>query len=203
MPTPPGAQQRLTQLPKASSTLLGSGEPRAHTTWLGFDFLPVPGPPHAVVFTVALVLLYLFSPDPPPALCVGSPILVLCTWAPLQGLGSQPPPPPNTGICLRPSHWGWRAEGAQRGKAPPYPQLLLLFSQGEGTQSSLPRAAGSLDPWSRRPLHQRGRERLLQSTQGCLVRYVNQVEVPTQGLGQCIFLARLVLHFFSSLADRE
>lgn len=115
----------------------------------------------------ALVLLYLSSLGPPPALCAGSPVLVLCTWAPLQGLGSQPSPTSQ--------HWnlfvsfpGWRAEGAPRGKAPPHPQMLL-FSQGEGTQSSLPRAAGSSDPRSRQPLHPRGREILLQSTQGRLV----------------------------------
>lgn len=36
------------------------------------------------------------SPPQPqlPALCAGSPVLVLCTWASLQGLGSQPSPTP-------------------------------------------------------------------------------------------------------------
>lgn len=49
--------------------------------------------------TVALVLPYLSFKDPPStALCVGSPVLVLCTWAPLQGLGSQSSP-------THPQHW--------------------------------------------------------------------------------------------------
>lgn len=86
--------KRLAPLPKASPELLGS-QGSAEQAQLGFVFISSLSQPSPMVLcsTVASVLLYL-SFDDPTALCVGSPVLVLCTWASLQGLGSQPSPAP-------------------------------------------------------------------------------------------------------------
>ena len=81
----------------------------------------------------------------------GSPALVLCTWASLQGLGSQPSPAPNTGICSCPSLCWWTAEGAPRGTVPSLDPRCCSFFPGRGNPATSP-SHHELTQWKFGPL---------------------------------------------------
>lgn len=135
------------------------------------------------------------SQHPPLPPSAGSPVLVLCTWASLQGLGSQPSPAPNTGICSCPSPCWWTAEGAPRGRAPsPGPEMLLVFPwEREPSNLPIPPRADTVGVWtpglgSHGTQEVGGGGSFSKARRAVFVRYLNQVEVSTWSLGQCVFL---------------
>lgn len=121
---------------------------------------------------------------PSTALCVGSPVLVLCAWASLQGLGSQSSPTPQHWNLFVFSSLGMEGKGSFKMKCTltPPPHMLLLF----------PERSNPMSPTKlMQPVHLRG-FRVLGGTQGSLVCEIME---PREDPGQCVFLVRVVLCF--------
>lgn len=149
------------------------------------------------MLTVALVLRYLSSPDPRLPSARGPCSRPVYLGTP-PGFGEPALPcPPTLEFVSFPL--GVEGSGGSEGKSLP-PRCCSSFprerepstpcheqpgARSPGPDSHGPREAGRASP--KHP--------------GLSCSY--GVEVPIRGLGQCVFLVRLVLHFFSSLADRE
>lgn len=131
LPNPPQTDKRLTQLPKASSLLPWSQGVQGKYHLLCFDSLPVPCSPHDVMLTMDLMFLYLSSPTAASCPLYKMPILVYLGICPSRVCGASPPLSQHWNFCVL-STGGRRLQGLLEEK--PYPQMLLLCSQEEGTQ---------------------------------------------------------------------
>lgn len=78
------------------------GEPRAEPNWLCFNFLPIPAPPHGVVFDCGLVLLYLSFNDPTHCPMCREPCSCLVYLGVPPGFGEPalPRPPTLEFVCI-------------------------------------------------------------------------------------------------------
>lgn len=109
--------------------------------------------PHGVVFdcgfSVTVSSLYGPHPRAPPAcpLC-REPCSRLVYLGVPPGFGEPASPAPQHWNLFVFLHWGWRAQGALRGKSPPHPQMLLLLpGRGNPTPTSESRCIQEFGPW--------------------------------------------------------